>query len=302
MEKLLVYNKKLNRIEQEKVYGNTFVQLLYGRHLKNSVGPLLRLVVTRYPIWSFIYGKFQHTKGSKKKIKPFIEYFEVDASEFQKKVEDFTSFNDFFIRKLKPEKRPIDLDPMTLIAPCDGRFHVIENITMETSFMLKGKLFDLSKALKDELLAKKYEGGSMVLARLCPTDYHRFHFPSDGFCSERKKIKGKLHSVNPIAIKQITSTFWENKREVSVFKTSYFNDILMVEVGAVCVGTIHQTYTPNEKIKKGDEKGYFSFGGSSILLLFKQRSIQFDKTLLDYSKQGIEVKLELGSCLGKSLL
>jgi phosphatidylserine decarboxylase len=251
------------------------------------------------PTFSAFYGWIQSKSVTKKKIVPFIQKFGLDPEEFITPPDQFASFNDFFIRKLKKEARPIDQRDFVFVAPCDGRFHLIENLSLETSFILKETLFDLKQLLKREEWAQKYEGGSMVMARLCPFDYHRFHFPCDGRVTEMDAVGEKLHSVNPLAVEVIKTVYWENKRLLTLIETENFGDVMMIEVGATNVGTIHETFK-GPKVKKGEEKGYFSFGGSAILILFEKGAISFDKDLSEYTKKGMEVRLEMGDSLGFS--
>jgi phosphatidylserine decarboxylase len=164
--------------------------------------------------------------------------------------------------------------------------------------VVKGKKFDLATLLQDEELAAQYEEGSMVIARLCPMDYHRYHFPCDCYAGKTELINGWLYSVNPVAIKKNIDIFAENKRTLCELDSEKFGKVLFLEIGATCVGAIHQTYTPETQCAKGDEKGYFSFGGSSLILLFPPNSIQFDQDLLDATAAQIEVKCLVGQPMG----
>ncbi len=270
----------------EEVYGERAVAFLYGESwLSRSFGRLILRLIFKNPLLSVLYGRMQRSRLSKRKVAPFIKKYRVDPSEFEKT--DFTSFNDFFIRKLKEEARPIAESDATF--PADGRYLFFPKIEDTHAFFVKGQRFSLQAFLRSSRLASQYEGGSMVIGRLCPTDYHRFHFPADGIPSESFCINGWLASVNPVAIRQNMSIFWENRRCVTHLQTPHFGRILMVEVGALCVGKIHQTYVANKRICKGDEKGYFSFGGSAIVLLFEPGAIAFDPDLVAASGEGLEV-------------
>ena len=231
------------------------------------------------------------------KIVPFIKKYEVDATEFLDPIETFSSFNSFFCRKLKKEARPLAKSPA--IMPADGRFLFYQNLATQDGFVIKGKKFSLVKLLQDPTLASHYENGSMVIARLCPSDYHRFHFPCSCTPMPSKLINGFLYSVNPISIQQNIELFTENKRCLTELNTDLFGKVLFIEIGATCVGTIHQTYIPYLHYEKGEEKGYFSFGGSSIILLFEQNSILFDSDLVEASLQHIETLCLMGQSLGK---
>ncbi len=141
----------------------------------------------------------------------------------------------------------------------------------------------------------------MVIARLAPVDYHRYHFPCDGLVHTPQLIPGPLYSVNPLALKKHSEILAENKRMITRIETTHFGTVLYIEVGATYVGTIHQTFTPETFQKKGAEKGYFSFGGSCLILLFKPNTIQLDQDLIDASSRSIEVLGKLGQSLGRAL-
>ncbi len=184
--------------------------------------------------------------------------------------------------------------------PADGRYLVFPKISASSGFVVKGEKFRLDELLQDAALARRFEEGSMVLARLCPSDYHRFHFPCDGVPGEPRLINGYLFSVNPLAIKQNIHIFSQNKRVVTSMQTEQFGEILYIEIGATSVGSIHQTFSPHQRCKKGDEKGYFSFGGSSLILLFEPGRIVFDEDLVTRSAKHQEVRGLFGQSLGHS--
>lgn len=290
------------KISVEKVYGALGLKLLYGDDLLTRFigAPLLHFLV-RNPIFSSIYGSFQKTRGSKKKIKPFIKNFEIDSSEFLLNVDEFNSFNDFFTRKLKPEARPIDSSETRAIIPADGRYLFYQNIDETTGFVVKDQKFNLETLLDDPELARKYSGGSMIIARLCPIDYHRFHFPVDCIPNETKIINGLLYSVNPIAIKKDIHIFTQNKRAITELETEKFGKVLFLEIGATSVGTISQTYLADKLYAKGEEKGYFSFGASSLILLFEPNHLTIDEDLLLATKEGHEIRCLMGQSMGHSI-
>lgn len=286
---------------EEEVYGAAFLKFLYGDGVAGRLlGQPLSHWLARVPALSAWYGKVQSSPASAKRVLPFIEKFGVDASEFAKPADTFTSFNDFFTRELKPSARPIAQGDAVAIIPADGRYLFHQNISKADGFVVKGKKFDLTDLLQDKKLAEEYAEGAMVMARLCPTDYHRFHFPCDCTPGETKTINGCLYSVNPVAIKKNIEIFTENKRTLCKLATKEFGTILYMEIGATCVGTIHETYTPGVLVQKGAEKGYFSFGGSSLILLFQPGAITFDKDLLDASANLIEIKCLMGQSMGRA--
>ena len=298
--KIIRYIDRVSREEkQEKVYGGVFIALMYGpSFLSRLLGKLFLPLISHFAFPSKLYGAIQKTTWSRSKIRPFIQKFHVDASEFQDPISSFKSFNDFFIRKLKPSSRPIIEDEKVAILPADARYFVFPNIDQSQGFFVKGKKFSLSTLLQDTSLANQFAHGSMVIARLAPVDYHRFHFPCRGFAHTPRAVPGSLHSVNPLALKKHTEILAENKRMITQIDTTHFDTVLSIEVGAVCVGTIHQTFTPEVLQEKGAEKGYFSFGGSCLILLFKPNTIQLDQDLVSASARSIEVLGKLGQSLG----
>ena len=161
-------------------------------------------------------------------------------------------------------------------------------------FFIKGTRFDLSALLRDDSLAGRFAHGSMLISRLCPVDYHRFHFPCAGTPGAARLINGPLYSVSPIALRSRASILWENKREITVLRTPALGDVLLLEVGATCVGSIVQTYTPNTPVEKGAEKGRFRFGGSCFITIFEPGKIQFSDDLIEHSKAGREVYARMG--------
>jgi phosphatidylserine decarboxylase len=282
----------------EKIYGEKSLLFLYGK--ENFFSKIVKfLAKISFP--SILFAFLQRKKCSRKKIVPFIHKYGIDPQEFQKKVEEFTSFEDFFIRRLNPLSRPIQDDPKRAILPADARYLVFPRIQELDSFYIKGKAFDLVDFLQDKDLAKKYEKGSMVIARLAPVDYHRFHFPFDCRPSSCKNIKGWLYSVSPIALRKNLGILWENKRCLTSLHSPLFGEVLFVEIGATFVGRIHQSFVPNKEYKKGEEKGYFGFGGSSIVLLFESQRIWFDEDLLKASQQKIEVRGLMGQSMGRAV-
>jgi phosphatidylserine decarboxylase len=228
--------------------------------------------------------------SSAKKIGSFAAKYNIDLSIAQK--DTFTSFNDFFTRKLKPGARPVNTDSLVVVSPADGKLLVFENIG-NSDFFVKGNRFNISGFLNDNALAEKYKNGILIIVRLAPPDYHRYHFPVDGKLSAPVKIDGDYFSVSPLALRKIAKVFSMNKREYLIINSPVFGDVVMAEVGATMVGTIIQTYK-TESVKKGEEKGYFKFGGSTVILLFENGKITVDSDLLKNSNNNIETTIKMG--------
>lgn len=289
------YDRQSGEYKIEKVAGEKYLAWTYA----SPVGMgLLELLIKRR-LFSKAYGAFCDTHRSVAKVKRFVEEFNIDMQQSVKGITEFASFNDFFTRKLTEQARPIKMEADRLISPGDGRLTVFENIAMDKLVQVKNYTYSLSELIGDDAIASKFEGGCCMILRLCPTDYHRFHFVDEGVCDSTIKIPGVYYSVNPIALEQIPTLFCRNKREWSMFHSRNFGDILHVEVGATCVGTIVQTYTVGKTVVKGEEKGYFKFGGSTTILFFEKNRIKFDKDLLEQTELGYETKVLMGEEIGR---
>lgn len=291
------YNRNLKKYENENIAGYSYLKWTYS----SPVGMKLLELIIKKKIFSKLYGEYCNSRLSKKKIHPFIKNFKINMNESVKNETDFKNFNEFFTRKLKPNARPIEENPNHLISPGDGRISAHQNIDMDNIIQVKGITYKLKDLVSDEVISKKFENGSIITLRLSPVDYHRFHFIDSGFCSTPKTINGNYYSVNPIALVRVPDLFCRNERQWSILHSKNFGDILYVEVGATCVGTIIQTYNPHKYVKKGEEKGFFKFGGSTIILFFEKNKIKIDADILEQTKSGFETKVLMGEKIGSKL-
>lgn len=292
------YNRKTKDYEIENVAGDKYLNWVYS----SPVGMSLLETLVKKKLFSSLYGSYQSSSLSKKKINQFINNFNINMDEYENNAEDFKSFNDFFTRKLKQTSRPIDMNKNSLVSLGDGKMLAYENIDLNKIIQVKGYTYSLRELINDNVAASNYENGTCIVLRLCPTDYHRFHFIDNGTCSESIKIKGHYYSVNPVALAKVPRLFCENKREWSIFHSDNFGDVLYVEVGATCVGSTIQTYSPSERVEKGSEKGYFKFGGSTVILFLEPNKASIDKDILNHTSQGIETAVLMGETIGKKLL
>lgn len=295
MNSIPYLDRKTGKIGHEKVFKGKLIAYLYDN--KNRC--LLANLLSKSPLFSKSIGFWQKQSRTAKNITPFIEEYGVDPSEFLDPVASFSSFNDFFIRKLKPEARP--LATSDAIIPADGRYWFYDKIQTGMELFVKGQPFNLERLFQNGELAKKYQGGSLVLARLCPSDYHRFHFPIDCIPGESRLINGPLFSVNPRAVKQNLAYLTENKRRLTLLKSESFGQVAYFAVGATTCGSIVETFTPGKPVQKGDEKGYFEFGGSALILLFEPGKIAFSNDLLAANQTGMEIRCLLGQEMGNSV-
>lgn len=284
------YNRLTQHLETEAVYGEGPLRFVY----ENPLGKIALHTLVKRAAFSNWYGRSMDAPASKARVLPFIEKYGVDVAEFAEPVESFQSFNDFFYRKLKPSARPIVADVKAAALPADGRHLVIPDVSQCRDFFVKGVAFDLPALVGDAALARQFAGGSVLISRLCPTDYHRFHFPTDGIPDTPRLIHGPLYSVSPIALMRRPSILWENKRYVTKLRTPSFGDVLVLEIGATCVGSVVHTAPPEQAVLKGDEKGYFRFGGSCVITIFEAGRVQFAADLVENSAQGREVYARMG--------
>ncbi len=235
---------------------------------------------------------------SKDKIQAFISNYGVDSSEFLDPVDSFSSFNEFFYRRLKPEARPIDPDGDSVVFPADGRHLMFTDLSRVQQVYAKGQSFDLATLFGSVDLAGEFKNGMLVISRLCPVDYHRFHFPISGETSSPRLINGDLFSVSPIALRKRLSILWQNKRYLSLMENNRIGRVAQFLVGATCVGSVHFS-NAKSKVCKGEELGYFSFGGSCVMSFFPANSIEFVPALTNWSAKGIEIYAKMGERMGR---
>ena len=243
---------------------------------------ILKIFTSR--IISKLYAKYMNSKLSIHKINKFIKNNNINMDEYEKK--KYNSFNDFFIRKIKENKRKIDNG---LISICDSKLSVYE-INKNTSFKIKNSIYTVEELIKEENI---YNFKYALVFRLCVDDYHHYSFIDDGKIISNKKINGVLHTVQPIAFKK-HKVFLENSREVTVLDTKKYGKVCYVEVGAMMIGKI--TNLDKNFFKKGEEKGYFEFGGSTVVVLMEDK-IKINEKIIDNTKKDIETIVKLGQSL-----
>lgn len=283
-----IIDRRSGTFFQEKIYGEKFLRFAYGKW-----GFFLARTVARFPLFSWIMGVWMRLPHTEKKIAPFIKKYGVDEGEFRET--QFSSFNEFFIRKLKTEARPVS--EASVVAPADGRYLVYPRFSEVEGLLVKGEIFSLNELLGEERLVAKYHEGALVIARLAPPDYHRFHTPVRGVLGEKKQVQGDLFSVNPHALKGRIHHITQNKRLIVPIETTDLGEVLFIPVGATFVGSIHWTKEERVALEKGEELGYFSFGGSMILLFFEKGSITLAPDLVENTKQGFETFIRFGDSL-----
>ncbi|KXT29288.1 phosphatidylserine decarboxylase family protein [Candidatus Phytoplasma oryzae] len=266
---------------------NIFLYSNINRKLWKRI--LLRITITK--LFSNIISFYLKSFFSKIHIKKIVYNNNINLELFKRK--KFNSFNDFFIREYKKiffsQKKSI------FISPCEGLISIYP-IHRDSIYTIKNTKYHISDLLNNDLLSEYYTNGNIIIFRLRPSDYHRYIFIDHGFRKEKiNKIKGKLHTIKPIAFKYF-NVFKENNREYSILKTENFGQIVQVEVGALLVGKIHNY--PIKKFSKGQEKGFFSFGGSTIILLVKKNIVSFNEQILKNTSNNIETEIKIGQKIG----
>lgn len=216
----------------------------------------------------------------------------MDITEVLLPVEKFRTFNEFFYRALKPEARPCSApdEPRVVVSPADCRSVVFDNLDDATSIWVKGREFSIARLLGDAYPedVARYQNGALGVFRLAPQDYHRFHIPVDGIMGEPKTIEGEYYTVNPMAIRSSLDVYGENVRVLVPIDSVAHGRVMVICVGAMMVGSTVITRKAGEKVARAEELGYFKFGGSTLLVLFEEGVVNFDKDLVDNSKGPLE--------------
>jgi phosphatidylserine decarboxylase len=293
-QELVYFDRYAGELKTESIYGEKPLRWAYG----TIIGRFCLETTIKQRWFSRLYGRWADCTCSSREILPFIEQFEIDTKDFLETPESYQTFNEFFYRRLKPEARPVYQDDGTACFPADGRQLVIPNLERATHIYAKNQQFDLISLLGDKSLAEKFAGGSAVISRLCPTDYHRFHFPLSGMPGAACLINGPLYSVNPIALSHTFSYLWQNKRRITQVKESPAGDYLILEIGATNVGSIVDSGSAT-LVTNGDEKGFFKFGGSMVITMFQAGRFTPAADLAEHSASGVELYARFGDFMGK---
>ncbi len=264
------------------------------RFLYNTaVGRILLRPLICKPI-SSIAGWFMDRRMSAWFVKKFIKSNKIDMSDYEER--KFRSFNDFFTRGLKDGARPVSSGENDFVSPSDARLSVYD-ITPERYFTVKGVDYQIADLLQNDELAQKFDGGKCLIFRLAVDNYHRYGWCADGTALKTVHIKGKYHTVQPIAMRRYP-IFRENVREYTVVQTEKFGTIVQIEVGALMVGRIVNNETNGCVAQKGAEKGKFEFGGSTVVVLLEKDKVQLDEEFIENTKNDLETNVKYGEKIG----
>lgn len=284
------------RQTQPSGFQDRLLQMIYG----HAAGRALIKPFT-HPAISRIGGYFLDSPLSSALNTFFIRANHLDLSQCERPAGGrYRSFNQLFTRRLNPGARPFDPDQTVLCSPCDARLTVYP-IGRDQIFRIKQTPYGLRDLLCDDRLADRFAGGTAMVFRLCVDDYHRYSWPDGGLRAHYRRIPGILHTVNPVANDHFP-IYKENSREYTVVRSQHFGTYLMMEVGALMVGKIvnhHAAYTRLD-VKRGAEKGYFAFGGSTVVLLFMPGAVVPDPSILSASASGTETRVRMGQAVGRS--
>lgn len=281
---------RVGRIEKENSMQDRLLEWLYA----HGPGRMLLWLLVR-PSVSKMGGRLLDSRISRLIIRPFIRSHSICMDEY--KGESFRSYNDFFKRELKPGARNIAALPDAFISPCDSRLSVYR-LNGQEEFRVKHAGYTLKSLLRDKKLASRFAGGYIWIFRLCVEDYHHYIYVDNGSELIRRRIPGVFHTVNPAAGERVP-IYKENTREYSVIKTENFGGIIQMEVGAMLVGRI-ENRKKADSVKRGQERGNFAFGGSTVILITREGKVQPDPDILENSRRGIETKVKLGERVGKA--
>lgn len=263
-----------------------------GTLYNTTYGRIILKILTK-PFVSKLGGLYMNSKLSKLMIKSFIRKNNINMDEYE--IETYNCYNDFFTRRIKKDKRPISINCEDFISPCDSKLTVYK-INESSLFNIKDSFYSIKDLIGNNEIYKDYIGGMCLIFRLAVDDYHRYCYIDNGYKGKNIHIKGEFHTVQPVALNNY-NIYKRNTREYTVLHTDNFNDVIHIEVGALMVGKIknyHQEYT----FKKGEEKGMFLFGGSTIVLLVKKDTVLIDDEIMENTKNGFETVVKYGEKIG----
>lgn len=289
------YDRARGCLRAERVYADAWLDWLYN----TRTGALVARPLVGGPAFSRLWGFIHRQRFSRRWIRPFVESMGVDATESLRGLDDFRSFADFFTREIDLRRRPIQPDAGVCVAPADGKVLAYAAVRPEATFRVKRSCFNLSGLLRDDSLARLFAHGSLLISRLALADYHHFHFPDSGVPGEVRSLAGTYHAGGPYARGGLVPFFTENHRMVTLFESDHFGLVIQVEVGALTVGSIRQCHARGLRVAKGDRKGFFELGGSTVALLFQRGAIRLDEDLCERTAAEVETYVRTGESIGR---
>lgn len=302
---ILVFDRKTKRLVEELIDTKIVLSMRTIYQSKIGLGLMDKGAKEILQSISERQGRQMNTVESAKEIPKFVEFFkdQINMAEVKYPLEHFKTFNEFFVRELKPGARTIASIERDDVAVCaaDCRLMAFKSVEDSLRFWIKGRKFSIQGLLGKEVCSNAFIDGSLVIFRLAPQDYHRFHLPVSGTIGKFVNIPGCLYTVNPIAVNsKYCNVFTENKRVVTIISTAEFGKVAFVAIGATMVGSITFVKKEGDFVKKGEEFGYFSFGGSTVICVFEKGAIDIDDDLLANSGRSLETLVSVGMTLGVS--
>lgn len=281
-----IYVRQDKSFIEDSQYGGNYLEKLYNTWYGRVLSKFILL-----PVFSSMATSKDRRRSSAKKITPFVEKYNINMSDFEDR--EYDSFSDFFTRSIKPGKRPVDGEVNAVISPADSKV-LCYDINDELKFTVKGSVYTPDEITGNCTDVSSFAGGKALVFRLSMDDYHHYCFIDSGRVLSSNEIKGKLHTVSSISSKY--KIYKENHRIVNVLDTDHFGKVIYIEVGALLVGRIKNNGAL--QFEKGQEKGYFEQGGSTIVLFFEKDKIKVDGDILEMSGNGIETKVKMGERIG----
>ena len=263
------------------------------KYCYTKIGKPTRCIITN-PLLTAIVGAYMDTKNSARRIDGFVRRNKIDMSDYVN--DKYRCFNDFFTRRLKPGARPIDTNPDTLISPCDGYLSAYR-ISGDSEFAIKDSYYNVEDLVGGDEIASEYLKGTCLVLRLGVENYHRYCYIDNGFKSRNYHIKGRYHPVQPIVVRK-HPVFKQNTREYCLLETENFGTVTQIEVGACMVGKINNHHEAGVT-HRGSEKGMFLFGGSTIVLLFKEGVLDIPDDVFAATAKGQEAIVKYGEAIAR---
>jgi phosphatidylserine decarboxylase len=289
MQKPIKYwDRYQNKVLNDQIYADWFIRFCY----ETTLGKKFLDHFFSRKSFNLLYGLYKNSPLSLKQIHKDIAQYHIDMNLFEEV--PFKSYADFFLRKYKNGMRPFSANPHTMGAVAEGRILAFKEITQDHLFPVKGHFLNAEMLLANQELAKDFSGGPIIIIRLCPIDYHHFHYPDDGIMIKTWRVQGAYHSVNVLALKNQQDVFLQNERQITIMETQNFGKIAYIEVGAMCVGKIIQENELTTNFSRGERKGHFEFGASTVILLGQKNRWEPSADILKHSQNNIESFIKLG--------
>jgi phosphatidylserine decarboxylase len=287
-------DRSTGKMAEEVVFESGAMRFLY----RNPLGRLLSDLIAKRPLFNRLYARRRNSSASKAEVRPFIERYGIDASDFEKPVDSFSSFNDFFTRRLKDGARPLGGGNRALLSPADAKVLAL-TVGKDEAFAVKGRRATLSSLVAGGMDVSPWAGGLLLVFRLCPADYHRFHYFDDASHGEVRTIPGFFHSVSPIALESGADPLGGNYRQWTVLSTANFGEVVEIDVAALTVNSVVQRAPDGGVFRRGEEKGFFQYGGSTIVLAFKRGAAAVDGDIAEASAGGFEASVRALGSIGR---